>query len=363
MGSKRKRQEKAKDFVKPKLKVGKTAAKPDNYTDTSFVAKTISLPNQSLSTRATPTTATSTTKSTGKAREDVDLSHHLSLTKHHSSSTRKEVLGYIEQHLPSNPSTYKQILTSTIPLILDESEKVRTVLISLLSASAEKQPGLLDLHIRSIILFINSAMTHIQPDIRNSSSKFLDVLIKYSVTSLVKSYFIKIMKAYFGLMAWTLSEDKKSNSLAITTSASIGGASKKARIGHLAVLRRFLQVSLYELEGSEGKQIDLEKLISVHSQSYKYLIPTSTPQAFAPLKLFVKELPKRHDERGGSADDSFTIKDLDSITAEDLDTRKKVMVDVFMKPMIKHLKGLVKEGGEVGREANSCLALLDGFSK
>lgn len=48
MASKRKRKEKQKDFAKAKLKVGKTAQKPDNYTDTSFKSKTISLPNQSI---------------------------------------------------------------------------------------------------------------------------------------------------------------------------------------------------------------------------------------------------------------------------------------------------------------------------
>ncbi|KAG7662684.1 IPI1 [[Candida] subhashii] len=359
MGSKRKRQEKAKDFVKTKLRVGKTAAKPDNYTDTSFVAKTISLPNQSISTRSTTTkTATTTNKS-----QDVDLSHHLSLTKHHSSTTRKEVLNYIENHLPSNPSSYKQILTSTIPLILDESAKVRTALMSLLSASAKKQPGLLDLHIRSIILFINSAMTHIQPDIRHSSTKFLDILIEHAGESLTKGYFIKIIRSYFTLMAWNLIEDKKSNSIAISANtASLGGGTKKARIGHLEVLKKFLKVSLFAMDNSE--EHDMEGLISVHPQSYRYILQSmGTPQAYASLKLFVKELPKRHDERGGSSDDSFTIKDLDSISAEDLETRKKVMVDVFMNQMIKHLKGLIKEGGEVGREANSCLSLLEELTK
>lgn len=150
MGSKRKKAEKQKDFTKAKLKVGKTAAKADNHTDTSFTAKTISLPNQSLNKKQA-TSALSTSK-----REEVDLTHQLSLTKHHSSDTRKEILNQIQQHLPSNPSLYKQILTSIIPLILDQSQKVRNALMALFSACAKKQPGLLDLHLRSIILFIHS---------------------------------------------------------------------------------------------------------------------------------------------------------------------------------------------------------------
>lgn len=40
MGSSAKRKkEKKKDFQKPKLKVGKTKPKADNFTDTSFKAK------------------------------------------------------------------------------------------------------------------------------------------------------------------------------------------------------------------------------------------------------------------------------------------------------------------------------------
>lgn len=39
--SNRKKKEKKKDFQKPKLKVGKTKAKPSNFTDTSFKSKGI----------------------------------------------------------------------------------------------------------------------------------------------------------------------------------------------------------------------------------------------------------------------------------------------------------------------------------
>ncbi|EGW34277.1 uncharacterized protein SPAPADRAFT_54434 [Spathaspora passalidarum NRRL Y-27907] len=349
MGSKKKKADKKKDFVKPKLKVGKTAAKPDNYTDTSFIAKTISLPNQSIAK------VTSGTGSTNKS--DIDLSHHLSLTKHHSSTTRKEVLIYIQQHLPSNPSTYSEILKTVIPLILDESQQVRTALIDLLKSIGDKQPGLLDLHLRSIILFILSAMTHIQPSIRHSSTKFLNILVDNCINSLVGSYFIKILKSFFSLMGWTLVNDKKQVSIAITTT-SIEGSSKKARIGHLQVLRNLLQKSLFQ---EETLDIDIENIISIHPQSYRYIIP-ATPNPFASLKLFVNEMPKQKGDVS-LGEDSYTVNDLDSISTEDLHTRRKIVVDVFKPPMVKHLNNLIKEGGDVGREANSCLLLLEDLSK
>lgn len=351
MGSKRKKAEKQKDFVKPKLRVGKTAAKPENHTDTSFIAKSISIPNQTINKKSSNT----------ENKHEVDLTHHLSLTKHHSDATRKEVLNYIEQHLPSNPSLYKDILTSIVPLIIDQSQNVRNALISLLSACATQQVGLLDLHIRSIILFIHLAMSHIKPDIRNSSTKFLSVLIDHATESLVRSYFIKTLRSYFTLLSWTLTNDKKAVSFAITTNSSIGGPSKKARIHHLSILRAFLSAALFPINTNETR-LDYSEIKMIHPESYKYLIP-STTQPFASLKLFVQEVPKQKHidvQKDFIKDDNaFSISDLDTISTEDLDTRRKVMLDVFMTPMVKNLKNLIKEGGEVGREAHSCMKVLE----
>ncbi|ODV79950.1 Pre-rRNA-processing protein IPI1 [Suhomyces tanzawaensis NRRL Y-17324] len=351
MGSKKKKADKRKDFVKPKLRVGKTAAKPDNHTDTSFVAKTIHLPNQSLA------------KPAGQAqsdRGDVDLSHHLSLTKHHSSTTRKEVLAYIQAHLPNNPSFYKNILTAVVPLILDQSAGVRAAVVSLLVACAHKQQGLLDLHMRTVVLFIYSAMTHILPDIRNDSTKFLQILVDHAGQSVARAYFIKTIKNFFGLLAWTLTDDKKAQSLAITTSLSLGGSTKKARIFHLIVLRKFLEASLFEPTGAVN---DVELAAAVHAQSYKYQL-SQAPQPFSPLNLFTTTLPRSRTVENslsnqGVDDGTFSLKDLDSISSEDLETRRKILKDVFFKPSLKNLKSLIKEGGEVGREANSCMAVLE----
>ncbi|KAK6460104.1 Rix1 complex component [Scheffersomyces coipomensis] len=368
MASKRKRVEKQKDFVKAKLKVGKTAKKPDNYTDTSFTAKTISLPNQSIKAKVS-NTVSATANSQEKDKFEVDLTHQLSLTKHHSSSTRKEVLLYIQNHLPShNPSLYKQILTSVIPLILDSSLQVRTQLVSLLNECAAKQPGLLDLHIRAIILFIHSAMTHIQPEIRNSSTKFLAILIEHASHSLVKSYFIKTLRSYFTLMSWTLTNDKKSISLAITTSSSINNSSlKKSRIHHLSILKSFLKTALF-LEEESSQEINPEDVILPHAQSLKYLVPTAT-QPYNSLKLFIVE-PSRTsgpstttgDDKNSQVDDGkFYISDLDTLSSEDISTRRKIVSDVFMAPLMKNLNNLVKEGGEAGKEAKGCISLLEQF--
>lgn len=332
MGSKRKQKEKQKDFKKMKLKVGKTSQKADNYTDTSFKSKKISLPGQSI-THA----------------HSKDLQHQLSLTKHHSPTARKEVVISLTQNLPSNPSSYKKIISSVTPLMLDESKQVRLEVLNLLKECGKKQPGLLDLHKRTIILFIVSAMTNIQFDIRNTSTKFLDVMIEYAD---VKLYFVKILKNVFILMGWSLQTDSKSKSVSITSGSSIllGTNTKKARVDHLIALAKFLQATLFEKEGEIDDEYVSDGILT-HPQSYKYLIP-NTPQAYAPLKLFVNEMNIKDEDFGD-------LQNLDTLTTEDLSTRVNVMNTFFKEKMIVSLSNLVKEGSAVGREATKCIQILE----
>lgn len=357
MASKRKRKEKQKDFAKAKLKVGKTAQKPDNYTDTSFKSKTISLPNQSIASSSNYGASSGASRSSLSTGPSLAvLTHQLSLTKHHSSNTRKEVLNYLQTHLPENPSYYKNIMTSILPLILDEDKEVRKALMSLLSAIFTKQPGLIDLHLRSTILFILSAMSHIIPNIRTTSTHFLRIIVENSHGNLINSYFVKIMRNWFVLMGWSLNEqDSKQLSMAVTTLSitAMNANSKQARIGHLQNLNKFLLKTLQH-DQDKDKNKDMKLNITIHPQSYKYLL-TDTVQPYQPLKLFVKEFKS---EGSGSNGSGISMLDLNSISTEDLDTRKKIMNDVFKPLMIKNLNTFVKEGGEIGREANNCISIV-----
>lgn len=329
----KKKTEKQKDFVKAKLRVGKSKAKPDNHTDTSFVARSISLPNQSLAKKT-------------NTHDEKEFVHTLSLTKHHSSTTRKEVLKSLLLQLPSNPSLYKQILTSIMPLVHDSSQPVREEVASLLQKCAEAQAGLLDLHITLVILFIHSAMTHIQPDVRSTSTKFLSIVLLHALEAVARSYFVKTLKSFFTIMSWNLRDDKKSVSLAVTTSSLMGGTTKKARVGHLTALLRFLETTLFREEASSD-----EKAVSyIHPQTGCYLLPKN-PHPYASLKLFTQET--------AHADDIFSLASLESLSTDDVETRKKIIRDVFLELLKKNLANLVKEGGDVGREAKSCLAVLD----
>ena len=305
MASKRKRKEKQKDFAKAKLKVGKTAQKPDNYTDTSFKSKTISLPNQSIASSSNYGASSGASRSSLSTGPSLAvLTHQLSLTKHHSSNTRKEVLNYLQTHLPENPSYYKNII----------------------------------------------------PNIRTTSTHFLRIIVENSHGNLINSYFVKIMRNWFVLMGWSLNEqDSKQLSMAVTTLSitAMNANSKQARIGHLQNLNKFLLKTLQH-DQDKDKNKDMKLNITIHPQSYKYLL-TDTVQPYQPLKLFVKEFKS---EGSGSNGSGISMLDLNTISTEDLDTRKKIMNDVFKPLMIKNLNTFVKEGGEIGREANNCISIV-----
>lgn len=324
MGSKRKRLERKKDFQKTKLKVGNSARKPDNHTDTSFKAKQILLPNQSIAS----------TK---------DLAHSLLLVRHHSATARKEALVYIQNNLPSNPSHYKQIITATIPLITDQSQQVRTQLVAMLAAAADKQAGFLALHINTIVLYVHAAMTHIAPEIRASLTLLLSLLLDKAPQPFVKAHFVKTLRTFFPLMAWSL--DKDVNRLAAASQASLSSISKRARPAHLATLRKLLAAVLEE---HPTDTTDWTNVSRVHPNTHMYMV-AEIPQAAAPYRLFDQDY---------AGSDVFTLKETELLSTEDLETRCKIMTDIFAEPLRKNLHDVLKEGNDVAREAKLCLQLL-----
>lgn len=352
MGTKKKKAEKKKDFQKRKLRVGKTSARPDNYTDTSFSAKSISLPNQTIAKHKT---------GSGQLKDpngDVDLSHYLQLAKHHLASTRKEVLAFIEAHLPSNSASYKQILTQTLSLLTDECGSVRRAFVSLLSACADRQPGFLQLHMRSIILFIHSAMSHIRSEVRASSTQALNVLVTKAANALVTGFLVKTLRSFFSLLSWTLTDDTKAVSLAVNTTASLGGVSKKTRAYHIAVLTRLLDAALFA-DNSDSASMDWTKCSAIHPQTRQFMLPLN-PQEFAQLKLFVNELPNQ-ETSGAVLSDIYSLADINAVSTEDIETRRKIVKDVFLKPLRRNISVAARDGGEVGLEANKCILILDRF--
>ncbi|ODQ81748.1 hypothetical protein BABINDRAFT_58382 [Babjeviella inositovora NRRL Y-12698] len=342
--SKRKRTEKQKDFRKAKLRVGKTNQPNANATDTSFTAKTISLPSQSINS--------------GPKTDTIDYAHQFSLLKHHSNVTRKEIVLYLKAHIPASPTVLTLLITNTIPLILDQSKMVRAATVELLTLIQTEKPESLGLFVSKIMLFIHSAMTHIQPNVRNDSTKFLNILLMPGgITSavVIKEHWNKTLKLFCQLLDWSL--EVKLNSVAINNGATslASSDSKKARIGHLNTLSRVLALGFVEDHAANKTDEYFNAANGLHPLTNKYLMCT-TAQPFASLKLFAREMASTSSVVVG--DGKYTLKDLDSVSSEDYETRIKLLKDIFYKHMARNLHVAVKEGGDVGREGKNVLSFL-----
>lgn len=327
MGSKKKKSEKKKDFQKPKLKVGKSAARAANHTDTSFSARTIRVASQLVR----------------PASADADLARQLALCRHHSAATRKEVLTHLASTLPSaSSSTYKQILTSTVSLVTDPDPAVRSAFVALLVACARVRAGLIDVHMTLLVLFVHLAMLHIQPDVRASSTAALQVLADHAPLLLVQGHFVKTLRAFFTLMAWKM-EEGKAAAAAVTAPAT--GGLPRARARHVAVLRKILEYAVYGdrlLDVAAGADAQ-----APHPHTSAHLVPASS-QAFASLRLFSQELPAG-------------VSDVDSVATDDEATRRRIVREVFGALLRRNLENMVHEGGEPGKEATQLLEFLRAF--
>lgn len=305
MGSKKKKQEKKKDFVKPKLKVGKTAPKASNYTDTSFKSKTINLPHQVLGTK--------------------DIQAYISLTKHHSATTRKEVLSLIEKNLHNDESkvdsqVYRQLITALLPLITDESLEVRKALLQVIKTLLARNPSLVELNLNSIILVILSSMNHLNPSIRNYSVHFLKVVLEHFPDSLVKLYYTKILNGFFNLLNWSKITGNNSRTLNTVTKSHL--------VTHLRALAQYLTEALFNDENKSSQ-------VQYHPLTPLYLFP-GMPNAYNSLNLF---------------------SGIDQLST-DLVTRRDLFITDFKPLIMTNVTPLLKEEEEVFRIAKSLIDLI-----
>ena len=155
----KKKRARAQAFKKAKLRVGKPSKPPANFTPTAFAAKQIVVASQSSLQHDRRTETTS------------QLLHHLSLLSHHSPSTRRDSLAFLADNLASPPAVPPAVLLPRLaPIILDPSDNVRAQLLRLLACL---RPADVRLHMPLLLLHVWSAMSHIDPDVRRDSSRFL----------------------------------------------------------------------------------------------------------------------------------------------------------------------------------------------
>lgn len=327
MASKKKRAEKKKDFVKTKLRVGKGKTPGSNQTDTLFVARTLLVPTQLL------------------AAAD-SLPHQLLLLGHHSAQTRREVLAHMALHLPTSPAGRTELVAKAMPLALDSAPAVRTALVECLTALQELAPTLVEVSTAKMVLFIHSAMLHIQPGVKNDAPKLLRVLLASPASALAvcSQHWNRTLQLYCQLMGWPLTASNARVAITIGAATIASELLKRARALHLQVLRQFMARGLERSTGAAAAR-------GPHPATALYMIPTRL-QPYAMLRLYGS-----HSD-SGSGLGTLTVDDLPSVALDDVETRHKVVRDVFLQTMLRGTEALAKEGGDTAVAARALSELL-----
>ncbi|CAE6450981.1 unnamed protein product [Rhizoctonia solani] len=176
--SSKKRKEKAADFAKAKLKLGKGKKAPSNEVDTSFKARSVALPNQTIRTeehvieQGVPTTRRRLTYD--------DLLVHL---RHYNPGTRKDALQGLRELLGDHPElaipNLGSLLDAVSKLIADDDHSVRKSLILFLEWALDQIPAAnLVPHAPPLLLFAAAALAHISAPVRADSVRLIGILLE-----------------------------------------------------------------------------------------------------------------------------------------------------------------------------------------
>ncbi|KAL2819984.1 Rix1 complex component [Aspergillus granulosus] len=332
MGASAKRKkEKQKDFQKPKLKVGKAKAKPENFTDTSFKSKSIVLNQQSLKLSA-PSAST-------------QFTHHLSLLSSKSDSQRRDSLAHLTTTIASRPvnsplpQPVSLLLPHLLPLILDANSGVRTNLLKLLRALPEADVA--D-HVGQLLPYVRAGMTHLAPDIRVSSVEVLGWLVEAAGSEVVSCAggWVKTLNCFLSVLGWHTEASSKWTTTESKPAASFGkaGAKGKPQVKVLSVLASFLDAGIGSETVDDDGDSDMDSSFPIRQFRSQMIPQTAGPYVY--LNLFGKP----RDEEGEMYE-----------TRED---RWRVFEGRFLAAVEKGIGGAKAEGGEVGRASAGVTKVL-----
>ncbi|CAG8506319.1 27779_t:CDS:2 [Racocetra persica] len=183
--SRRKKKAQQEDFKKPKLKIGKKKPQANNFTDTSFRSRAISLPEQSIA-KDKSDEITNT--------RNLSLNDLVTQLKHYNS------IQGLKDYFRKHPSILSQSLSTIVNplsrLLVDDrcSKIIAHVLYGILSKRAK-------------------AMTHIHDDIRTDSIKFMELWLDIAPDVVVNEFWQRIVPNYIRLLT-------TDTSISISSSAS-----------------------------------------------------------------------------------------------------------------------------------------------
>ncbi|RXW23471.1 hypothetical protein EST38_g2389 [Candolleomyces aberdarensis] len=200
--SSKKKKDKAADFTKAKLKLGKGKQLASNAIDTSFKARSIVLPTQSI--------VIEKDASTPLTKRNLSFNDLIAHLKHYNATTRKDaILGLrelLESHWDMLEVNLTTLINAAVRIIGDEDAGVRKILLTFMSWLVPRIPKEnLVPHAQLLLLFTTSAQTHIFPDIRIDAVKFLDIFLDNIPQAVVsgissKGHGSRVLDAYLGIL-------------------------------------------------------------------------------------------------------------------------------------------------------------------
>ncbi|KAK7463660.1 rRNA processing protein [Stygiomarasmius scandens] len=244
--SSKKRKDKAADFTKAKLKLGKGKQAPSNVIDTSFKARSIALPSQSISVVRDDDTPTT--------RRRLTFEDLISNLKHHNAGSRRDAAFGLKELLDGHWQLAEEVLptllNATIKLISDEDVSVRKALITLFSWLLPRvSRDIITPHAPLLLLFTTSAQTHIFPEIRVDAVRLLNVMLEYIPEIIVSGWDCndthgsRMLEGYLGILnAGTLTGDAEGPPTATSTATVMLSLGSKLVV--LQSLSRFLEIAL-----------------------------------------------------------------------------------------------------------------------
>ncbi|GAA5911627.1 hypothetical protein JCM8208_005696 [Rhodotorula glutinis] len=247
--SKHKKERKA-DFTKAKLKLGKGKAVAQNATNTSFAAKSIALPSQSLA---------ATSKGAPVSRRNLTLPELLVHSRHYSVPVKREALHEIGQLVEQHPFLLSQhllpLVTSLSHLVGDPSASVRAAVRALLSTVADQLPHASFVSVSpAVVLFTLSALSSLDDPVRIDALSTLDLLLSHMPAELTRGFDpyrptvdvaedaptgTKVVAALLGLLK-IRSAALAAASGTFTSASAASDLSPPARLAVLKTLARFL---------------------------------------------------------------------------------------------------------------------------
>ena len=260
---------------------------------------------------------------------------HLSCTEGLCPDAVISLHNHLSQNLTgaTNSTSVSPLLTHLAPLILDTSSSVRAELLDLLNdLSPQVIPKeALHPHIAMLVLYIHSAMTHIQSDIRSDSTKFLAWILGIANAEVICAAWAKVLSSFASLLGWTVEgHEKLQIQLARGSESLIGNVRITAR--HISALYEFLFAGISET-AAEGKNhrpktIDYTtcKWIELqHPLVECYLLPSHSAP-FGHLNLFSSA--SSHPEMQSS---------------HDVSSRRLQFKQHYLSPLLLYLHGLAAE--------------------